>query len=71
VRLAASGLGVAMVPVTVVPEQLAKISKKMRHPVVRELAFYTNTQFSPAAEAFAGVAAAHRPARPPRSIVFR
>ncbi|MBV8221192.1 MAG: LysR family transcriptional regulator [Solirubrobacterales bacterium] len=72
VRLAASGLGVAMVPVNVVPDQLAKISRRMRHPVVRELAVYTRTQFSPAAEAFAGVAAAaYRPARPPRSIVFR
>lgn len=72
VRLAASGLGVAMVPVNVVPEQLATISRRMRNPVVRELAVYTRTQFSPAAEAFAAVASAvYRPARPPRSIVFR
>jgi DNA-binding transcriptional LysR family regulator len=72
VRLAASGLGVAMVPINVVPEQLAAISRHLRRPVVRELAAYTRTQFSPAAEAFAAVAtASHRPPRPPRSIVFR
>jgi hypothetical protein len=55
----------------VVPDQLTGISRRMRHLVVRELAVYTRTHFSPAAEAFAAVAAAHRPARPPRSIVFR
>jgi DNA-binding transcriptional LysR family regulator len=71
VRLAASGLGVAMIPVNLVPDQLAKISRRTRHPVMRELAVYNCTQFSPAADAFAAVAAAHRPGRPPRSIVFR
>ncbi len=72
VRLAASGLGVAMVPMNVVPEQLATISRRLRQPVTRELAAYTRTQFSPAAEAFATVAAAaDRPPRPPRAIVFR
>jgi DNA-binding transcriptional LysR family regulator len=72
VRLAASGLGVAMVPINVVPEHLAEISQHLRQPVVRELAAYTRTQFSPAAEAFAAVAVAgYGPLRPPRSIAFR
>ena len=72
VRLAASGLGVAMVPISLVPDQLARTSRRMRHPVIRELVAYTRTQFSPAAEAFAAVAAAaYRPERPPRAIVFR
>lgn len=72
VRLAASGLGVAMVPVNVVPAPLAAISRSLRQPVVRQLAAYTRTQFSPAAEEFAAVAAAaYRPPRPPRSIMFR
>jgi DNA-binding transcriptional LysR family regulator len=72
VRLAASGLGVAMVPINVVPEQLAAISRHLRPPVVRELAAYTRTQFSPAAEAFAAVlTASYRPPRPARSIAFR
>ena len=72
VRLAASGLGVAMVPVNVVPEQWTARSKHLRPPVVRELAAYTRTEFSPAAEAFAAVVTAnYGPPRPPRSIVFR
>jgi DNA-binding transcriptional LysR family regulator len=72
VRLAASGLGVALVPVNMVPEHLAERLARLHHPVVRELAAYTRTQFSPAAAAFATVAtAAHRPPRPRRSVVFR
>jgi DNA-binding transcriptional LysR family regulator len=72
VRLAASGLGVALVPINMVPEHLATSSRRLRNPVVRELAAYTRTQFSPAAEAFAAVAAAASwPRRPPRSIAFR
>src|SRR5207253_6406358 len=49
VRLATSGLGVAMVPINVVPEQLVGRSRQLRPPVVRELAAYTRTEFSPAA----------------------
>jgi hypothetical protein len=61
-----------MVPISVVPGPLAAISRRLRQPVVRELAAYTRTQFSPAAEAFTAVAvAAYRLPRPPRSIVFR
>ncbi len=72
VRLAASGLGVAMVPINIVPEHLAATSRQLRPPVVRELAAYTRTQFSPAAKAFAAVvSASYGPPRPPRSIVFR
>ena len=72
VRLAASGIGVALVPINMVPEHLASSSRRLRNPVVRELAAYTRTQFSPAAEAFAAVAAAATwPRRPPRSIAFR
>jgi DNA-binding transcriptional LysR family regulator len=72
VRLAAAGLGVAMVPINIVPEQLAGISRKLTQPVIRELTAYTRTHFSPAAEAFAAAAAAaYHPPRPPRAIVFR
>src|SRR5262249_50274393 len=53
VRLAASGLGVAMVPVNVVPAQLASISRSLRQPVIRQLAAYARTQFSHAAAEFA------------------
>lgn len=72
VRLAASGLGVAMVPINIVPQHLTDISRTLTQPVVRQLAAYTRTSFSPAAEAFAeAAAAAPRPPRPPRAIVFR
>ncbi len=71
VRLAASGLGVALVPVNLVPEHLAPSTRHLRQPIVRRLAAYTRTQFSPAAAAFAdAAAAAHRPGRPARAIVF-
>jgi DNA-binding transcriptional LysR family regulator len=72
VRLAASGLGVAMVPVNVIPEPLTATVRHLHPPVVRELAAYARTQFAPAAEAFAAVVTArYGPPRPPRSIVFR
>jgi DNA-binding transcriptional LysR family regulator len=72
VRLAASGLGVAIVPVNIVPPHLSARTRRLRDPVVRELAAYARTEFSPAAEAFATLAAAaFHPPRPPRAIVFR
>jgi DNA-binding transcriptional LysR family regulator len=70
VRLAASGLGVALVPVNMVPDHLADAARRLREPIVRQLAAYARTQFSPAAAAFAGAAAVHRASRPPRAIVF-
>lgn len=72
VRLAASGLGVAMVPINVVPDHLTGTVRHLHPPVVRELAAYARTEFAPAAEAFAAVVTAdYGPPRPPRSIVFR
>jgi DNA-binding transcriptional LysR family regulator len=72
VRLAAAGLGVAMVPINMVPEHLADRSRPLRRPLIRELAAFARTQFSPTAEAFAVAAAgASWPARPTRSVVFR
>ena len=71
VRLAASGLGVALVPLDIVPEHLAGTIRRLHQPVVRELAAYARTHFSPAAQAFAAAAAAaERPSRPRRAIVF-
>ena len=67
-RLAASGLGVALVPVNMVPDHLAEDrAADCGAPIVRQLAAYARTQFSPAAAAFAE-AAAHRP-RPARDRV--
>jgi DNA-binding transcriptional LysR family regulator len=71
VRLAASGVGVAMVPVNMVPEHLGQRAHRLRRRVVRELAAFTRTQFSPAADAFATAAAAVAwPPRPARSVAF-
>jgi DNA-binding transcriptional LysR family regulator len=71
VRLATSGLGVALVPINLVPEHLTWSTRHLRQPIVRQLAAYTRTQFSRAAAAFAEAAAtAHHPRRPPRSIAF-
>ncbi len=71
VRLAASGLGVALVPINLVPEHLKRSIRHLRQPIVRQLAAYTRTHFSPAAAAFAEAATAtHRSRRPSRAIVF-
>lgn len=71
VRLAASGLGVALVPINLVPEHLQASIRHLRQPIVRQLAAYSRTHFSPAAAAFAeAAAAAHRARRPPRAISF-
>ncbi len=72
VRLAASGVGVAMVPINIVPEHLSELAWRLRQPVIRELTAYARTQFSPAAAAFAAAAATeYRPVRPKRAIVHR
>lgn len=72
VRLAASGLGVALVPINLVPQHLERRVRHLRQPIVRQLAAYTRTHFAPAAAAFAEAATAvHRSRRPPRAIVFR
>jgi DNA-binding transcriptional LysR family regulator len=71
VRLAASGLGVALVPINLVPEHLTSSTHHLRQPIVRQLAAYTRTQFSPAAAAFAAAATAtHLAPRPSRAIAF-
>jgi DNA-binding transcriptional LysR family regulator len=70
VRLAASGLGVALVPVNMVPDHLADTARRLREPIVRQLAAYARTQFSAAAAAFAEAAAVHSARRPPRAVVF-
>jgi DNA-binding transcriptional LysR family regulator len=72
VRLAVSGVGVAMVPINIVPEHLAVRSRRLRRPVIRELVAFARSQFSPPARAFVTVATdASWPPRPPRSVVFR
>ena len=51
-RLAACGLGPAMLPVNVVPPDLQGFTRRLRQPLARELAAYTRSDWSPAARAF-------------------
>jgi DNA-binding transcriptional LysR family regulator len=51
-RLAAAGVGVALVPDDIVPAELQPNVRRLRRPVVRELTAYTRDEFSPPARAF-------------------
>jgi DNA-binding transcriptional LysR family regulator len=51
-RLAAAGLGPAMVPDNIVPPGLAATIARIDPPVTRELVAFTRTQWSPSARAF-------------------
>jgi DNA-binding transcriptional LysR family regulator len=51
-RLAAAGVGVALVPENIVPAELAGNVRRLARPVVRELTAYTRTEWSPPARAF-------------------
>ena len=52
VRLAATGLGVAIVPANIVPSSLSRHALPLRPPVHRPLAVFTRGTWSPQAEAF-------------------
>jgi DNA-binding transcriptional LysR family regulator len=52
VRLAAAGVGVALVPDDIVPADLRDHVRRLTRPVVRELTAYTRTSWPPAAETF-------------------
>jgi DNA-binding transcriptional LysR family regulator len=52
VRLAAAGVGVSLVPSSLVPVDLRSHVRRLRRPVVRRLTAYTRTEWSPAAGAF-------------------
>jgi DNA-binding transcriptional LysR family regulator len=51
-RLAAAGVGVAMVPEDVVPAELEANVRRLARPIVRELTAYTRSSWSPPARAF-------------------
>jgi DNA-binding transcriptional LysR family regulator len=51
-RLAAAGLGPAMLPANVVPPDLYGSTRRLRRPVARELAAYTRSEWSAVAQAF-------------------
>jgi DNA-binding transcriptional LysR family regulator len=51
-RLAAAGVGVALVPDNIVPAELTPNIRRLEKPVVRELTTYTRSEWSPPARAF-------------------
>ena len=63
VRLAAAGLGVAIVPANTVPPHLAAYARRLDPPVFRELVAYTRVDWSPQAGAL--VEALRAPGWPP------
>src|SRR3954447_2647961 len=54
-RLAAAGVGIAMVPDDIIPMELAPNVRRLRRPVVRELTAYTRSEWSAPARAFLDV----------------
>jgi DNA-binding transcriptional LysR family regulator len=66
-RLAAAGVGVAIVPDDIVPAELQSSVRRLARPIVRELTAYTRTEWSPAARAFLDVLRARRWSRKPRN----
>lgn len=66
-RLAAAGVGVALVPDDIVPAELAPNVRRLARPVVRELTAYTRSEWSPPARAFLDVLRAERWSRKPRN----
>ena len=63
-RMAAAGLGPALVPATCLPDKGSRSSRRLRRPVVRRLAAYARGELSGLAEAFLDVISAE-PSRPP------
>jgi DNA-binding transcriptional LysR family regulator len=51
-HLAAAGFGVALVPSNIVPHELNAISRRLKSPVVRQLAAFARQDWSPNARAF-------------------
>lgn len=66
VRLAAAGVGVALVPEDIVPADLSKHIRRLTRPVIRELTAYTRGSWPPAAETFLAALREQRWPRPPR-----
>jgi DNA-binding transcriptional LysR family regulator len=65
VRLAAAGVGVALVPHDIVPAELSSHVRRLARPVVRELTAYTRSSWPPSVEAFLAALRAQRwPALP-------
>lgn len=64
-RLAAAGLGPALVPVANLPPELASFAHPLAPRVVWEIVAYTRTAWAPTALAFLDIVAEENPAEPP------
>jgi DNA-binding transcriptional LysR family regulator len=65
-RLAAAGLGIAIVPDDIVPAELQQNVRRFARPIVRELTAYTRSEWSPPARAFLEVLRTEHWSRKPR-----
>jgi DNA-binding transcriptional LysR family regulator len=69
-RMAAAGLGPALVPATCIPDDELGISRRLRRPVVRRLAAYARGELSGLAQAFLDVIGTEPSGSPPpRALV--
>jgi DNA-binding transcriptional LysR family regulator len=64
-RLAAAGLGPALIPVANLPPELARFARRLSPPVVWEIVAYTRTAWSATALAFLDIVSEENPVEPP------
>jgi DNA-binding transcriptional LysR family regulator len=70
-RLAASGLGPALLPDNMVPADINAPVRRLEPPIVRELTAYTRNEWSPPARGFLDIMHGLDWARrPPRAVVI-
>lgn len=68
-RLAAAGLGPALVPAANVPPELAGLSRRLAPPVVWEIVAYTRTAWSATALAFLDIVVKYTSRKPPANAM--
>lgn len=66
-RLAAAGVGIALVPDDIVPAELQPNIRRLARPVVRELTAYTRNEWSPPSRAFLEILRTQRWSAKPRN----
>ena len=71
IDLAATGLGVALVPSMNVPARLLSITRQLREPIAWQLAAFARAEFSPPAAQFVKILKARPwPSMPPRAMIL-
>jgi DNA-binding transcriptional LysR family regulator len=71
VRLAAAGLGLALVPDNIVLPAVDCVVLQLRPRLIRDIAVYARTDWSPTAAAFVDVLRSDARRRPPRAVTIR